>query len=322
MAESPANTQALVEEIKQLKEEQDAVILAHYYVDAQIQDLADLTGDSLKLARDAVQVQRSTIVFAGVHFMAETAKILNPEKRVLLPSLEAGCSLAESCTAEQLAAKQEELRRQGHDFVTVTYVNTTAEVKALSDWVVTSSNAVDVVRRIDPKKKILFVPDQHLGRYVMQETKREMFLWPGSCIVHEIFSLQHLAKLKEQHPNALVIAHPECPKSILDQADMIGGTEKMRRFVMSLTEPKTILVVTDANMIHPLQKHAPQHQYVPVPGVSAETGALCELNRCPHMGLNTLESIRDCLKRGAPEIQWQPCFEAAQKVVVRSFLEH
>lgn len=180
----------LMDEIDQLKREKDATILAHFYVDGEIQDVADFTGDSLKLARDATQVSTSTIVFCGVHFMAESAKILSPEKKVLLPDLHAGCSLAESCPAEKLAAYQEELRGKGHDFETVAYINTSAAVKSLSDWIVTSGNAHEIIQRVPPEKEILFVPDQHLGRYLSEVSGRKMILWPGSCMVHEIFSVR------------------------------------------------------------------------------------------------------------------------------------
>src|SRR5262249_20017427 len=215
----------LMDEIERLKREKDAVLLAHFYVDGEIQDIADFSGDSLKLARDAVQVTKSTIVFAGVHFMAESAKILNPSKKVLIPDLLAGCSLAESCPAEKLAAWQRELRSAGRDFETVAYINTTAAVKALCDWIVTSGNAREIIERVPADKEILFVPDQHLGRYLMEVTGRKMILWPGACMVHEIFSVQDLLRAKRHNPGAIVLAHPECPKSILDVSDVIGGAE-------------------------------------------------------------------------------------------------
>jgi quinolinate synthase len=311
----------LMDEIDRLKVEKDAAILAHYYVDSEIQDLADFTGDSLKLARDATQVRRSTIVFCGVHFMAESAKILNPEKRVLLPDLLAGCSLAESCPADKLAAYQQQLREQGHDIVTVAYINTSAAVKSLCDWIVTSGNAREIIEdRVPRDKEILFVPDQHLGRYLSEVTGRKMILWPGSCMVHEVFSLQDLMRARRNTPGARVLAHPECPQNILDVADMVGGTEKMRKYVASITEPTTFLVATEANMIHPLKQIAPQHEYVPVPGIMTDTGQTCACNRCPHMARNTLQKLRDCLKNEAPEILWQPYFEQARDVLERSLL--
>ncbi len=312
----------LMDEIDRLKEKKDATILAHYYVDGEIQDIADYCGDSLQLARDAANVTTSTIVFAGVHFMAETAKMLNPDKTVLLPDLEAGCSLSDSCPADRLAAFQKELREKGHDFVTVAYINTSAAVKSLCDWIVTSGNAREVVEdRVPKEKEILFVPDQHLGRYLVEVTGREMILWPGSCMVHEVFSLQELLRAKRNNPESIVIAHPECPHNILEVSDYVGGTESMRKYAASISEPKTILVATEANMIHPLEEAAPQHEFIPVPGIMTETGETCACNRCPHMARNTLQKVRDCLKYGRPEIIWQPYFDKAKEVVVRSLLQ-
>jgi len=311
----------LMDEIDRLKQEKDATILAHYYVDGEIQDVADFNGDSLKLARDATTVSTSTIVFCGVHFMAESAKILNPEKRVLLPDMLAGCSLSESCPAEKLAAYQAELREKGHDFHTVAYINTSAAVKSLSDWIVTSGNAREIIDRVPEDKEILFVPDQHLGRYLSEVTGRPMILWPGSCMVHEIFSVQDMRRAKRNNPGSVVIAHPECPKTILDESDFIGGTEKMRQYVASVEEPTTFLVATEVAMIHPLKKLAPQHEFIPVPGVMESTGETCACNRCPHMARNTLQKLRDCLKYGKPEIEWQPYFEQAKEVLTRSLLQ-
>lgn len=310
----------LMDEIERLKVEKDAVLLAHYYVDGEIQDVADFNGDSLKLARDAVKVTKSTIVFAGVHFMAESAKILNPSKKVLIPDLLAGCSLADSCPADKLAAYQKQLRAEGHDFETVAYINTTAAVKSLCDWIVTSGNAREIIDRVPAGKEILFVPDQHLGRYLSEVTGRKMILWPGSCMVHEIFSVQDLLRAKKNNPGSVVISHPECPKPILDVSDVIGGTERMRKYVASVTQPTTFLVATEANMIHPLAKIAPQHTYIPVPGIMASDGTTCACNRCPHMARNTLQKVRDCLKTGQPEITWQPYFADAKAVLERSLL--
>jgi quinolinate synthase len=310
----------VMDEIEALKKERDATILAHYYVDGDIQDVADFTGDSLKLAREATNVQSSTIVFSGVHFMAESAKMLNPRKTVLIPDLLAGCSLSESCPADKLAAYQRQLRAQGRDFITVAYINTTAAVKSLSDWIVTSGNARELIDKLPKDKEILFVPDRHLGRYLEDVTNRQMILWPGSCMVHEIFSLQHLLRAKREHPGSVVIAHPECPKNILEVSDFIGGTEKLRKYVASIAKPTTFLVATEANMIYPLKKTAPQHEYIPVPGMIASSGETCACNRCPHMARNTLSKVRDCLKYGRPEIEWQPCFEKAADVLRRSLL--
>tara|TARA_B100000029_G_scaffold102753_1_gene93160 strand:- start:140 stop:1132 length:993 start_codon:yes stop_codon:yes gene_type:complete len=311
----------LMDEIDALKRDKDVTILAHYYVDGEVQDVADFTGDSLKLARDATQVEASTILFSGVHFMAETAKMLNPEKTVLLPDLLAGCSLAESCSAQALEARQRELREAGRDIQTVAYINTSAAVKSLCDWIVTSGNAREVIEdKVDPNKEILFVPDQHLGRYLQEVTGREMILWPGACMVHEVFSLQDLNRAKRNNPDAVVISHPECPQNILEVSDFIGGTEAMRREVVSVDKPTTYLVATEANMIHALEQSAPHHTFVPVPGIMASTGETCACNRCPHMALNTLTAVRDCLRDGTPEIAWQPYFESARDVVARSLL--
>ncbi len=221
----------LVREITELKQQKNATILAHYYQDGDIQELADYTGDSLKLARAATRVDTGTIVFCGVHFMAETAKMLNPEKRVLLPDVKAGCSLAESCPADKLARFQEMLRENGRRFQTVTYINSSAAVKAISDWVVTSGNAEEIVRRVPAEHEILFVPDRHLGQYLEEVTGRKMILWNGSCMVHEIFSVGELLAQKRRLPQAHTLAHPECPANIREHADFVGGTEAMIRYV-------------------------------------------------------------------------------------------
>src|SRR6516165_1359089 len=209
----------IIHEIRQLKARENAVILAHYYQEGEIQELADITGDSLKLAREATKVSSPVIVFCGVHFMAETAKMLNPAKKVLLPDLKAGCSLSDSCPADKLARYQEMLRENGRKFQTVTYINSSATVKALSDWVVTSGNAEEVIRRVPGEYEILFVPDQHLGSYLEEVTGRKMIKWNGSCMVHEIFSLQDLLKMKRRNPAAKTVAHPECPANIREHAE-------------------------------------------------------------------------------------------------------
>src|SRR5438067_517754 len=305
----------LFQEINTLKQRENATILAHYYQDGEIQQLADFTGDSLKLARAATKVQTPTIVFCGVHFMAETAKMLNPQKRVLLPDLQAGCSLADSCPAGKLARFQEMLRQNGRRFQTVTYINSSAAVKALSDWVVTSGNAEEIIRRVPADQEILFVPDRHLGQYLEEVTGRKMILWNGSCIVHEIFSVQDLLALKKKIPAGVTIAHPECPANIREHSDFVGGTEAMLRYVANVAEPRDFLVATEANMLWQLQSRFPRHRYHPVPGIT------CACNKCPHMARNTLEKVRDCLVRGAPEITWQPEFEQARAVLERSLLK-
>src|SRR6516162_4595049 len=247
----------LIQEIRDLKARKNATLLAHYYQDGDIQDLADFTGDSLKLARAATKVQTDTILFCGLHFMAETAKMLNPEKRVLLPDLQAGCSLAESCPAIKLDRFQQMLRENGRVFQTVTYINSSAAVKALSDWVVTSGNAEEIIRRVPADLEILFVPDRHLGQYLQEVTGRKMILWNGSCMVHEIFSVGDLLALKRQLPHAVTIAHPECPANIREHSDFVGGTEAMIRFVGNHAEPTDFLVATEANMMWQLQTRHP-----------------------------------------------------------------
>ncbi len=304
----------LIDEIKDLKKRTNATILAHYYQEGEIQELADYAGDSLNLARAATKVTTPTIVFCGVHFMAETAKILNPDKRVLLPDLLAGCSLADSCPAPKLARYQEMLHINGRRFQTVTYINSTAAVKALSDWIVTSGNAEQIIRRVPADQEILFVPDRHLGQYLQEVTGRKMILWDGSCMVHEIFSVGDLLLLKKKLPGSVTIAHPECPANILEHSDFIGGTEAMLKHIAGFKEPTDFLVATEANMLWRMQNQYPQHRYHPVPGIT------CACNKCPHMGRNTLEKLRDCMANGTPEIAWQPYFDQAREVVQRSLL--
>jgi len=304
----------VVAEILALKKSLGATILAHYYQEGEIQEIADITGDSLKLAREATKVSSPVIVFCGVHFMAETAKMLNPSKVVLLPDLEAGCSLSDSCPADKLDRYQQMLRENGRKFQTVTYINSSAAVKALSDWIVTSGNAEEIVRRVPADCEILFVPDQHLGRYLSEVTGREMILWNGSCMVHEIFSIDDLKKQKKQFPAAKTIAHPECPQNILQYADFIGGTEAMIKYVSGFAEPTDFLVATEANMMWQLESKAPRHRYHGVPGVT------CACNKCPHMARNTLEKLRDCMKNVSPEVTWQPEFDKAREVLERSLL--
>ena len=305
----------IYDEIEALREREDATILAHYYQNGDIQELADFTGDSLKLARAATRVESSTIVFCGVHFMAETAQMLNPTKRVLLPDLRAGCSLADSCPAPALAKKQEQLRAEGRRFQTVTYINSTAAVKALSDWIVTSGNAEEIIRRVPEDVEILFVPDRHLGQYLTEVTGRPMILWQGSCMVHEIFSVNDLLTLKRRLPESIVISHPECPTNIRELSDYVGGTEGMIKYIGQFENPTDFLVATEANMLWQLEKVVPRHRYHPVPGIT------CACNKCPHMARNTLETLRDCLRDGKPEITWQPEFEKAAEVLRRSLLE-
>jgi quinolinate synthase len=247
--------------------------------------------------------------------MAETAKILNPSKRVLLPDLLAGCSLADSAPGPKLARYQEMLRENGRRFQTVTYINSTAAVKALSDWVVTSGNAEQIIHRVPADQEILFVPDRHLGQYLVERTGRPMILWDGACMVHEIFSVGDLKALKKKLPTAITIAHPECPANMRAVSDFVGGTEAMLRHVSTFKDPTDFLVATEANMMWQLQSRFPQHHYHPVPGIT------CACNKCPHMARNTLEKLRDCLANGQPEVVWNPTFDRAGQVLRRSLLQ-
>jgi quinolinate synthase len=279
-------------EIARLKCEMNAVILAHYYQESEIQDLADFVGDSLQLSQQAAATKADIIVFAGVLFMAETAKILNPGKPVLLPDLKAGCSLADGCPADRFA----EFRRRYPDHVAITYINCSAEVKALSDIICTSSNAEKIIRQIPPGKSILFAPDQHLGRYLMKKTGRELVLWPGSCIVHEMFSEKSLVQLKERHPRALILAHPECPEAVLRHADYIGSTTGILNYAKQSPAPEFI-VATESGILHQMEKAHPEKTFIPAPG---EGG--CSCSECPHMKLNTLEKLYLCMRDRKPEI--------------------
>ncbi len=282
----------LKEEILKLKKELNAVILAHYYQESEIQDLADFIGDSLELARRAKSTTADVIVFAGVHFMAETAKMLNPNKLVLLPDLEAGCSLAESCPAPLFKA----FREKHPDHLAITYINCTAEVKALSDIICTSSNAEKIINQIPKDQPILFSPDRNLGRYLMKKTGREMLLWDGSCIVHETFSERKILELKLEHLEAKLIAHPECEEIVLNKADFIGSTSKLLNFVQEDNSTEYI-VATEPGIIYQMQKLAPQKNFIPAPPESN-----CNCNECPFMKLNTVEKLYLCMKNKSPEI--------------------
>jgi quinolinate synthase len=282
----------LEKEIVRLKRELNAVILAHYYQDSEIQDLADFVGDSLQLSQQAAATKADVIVFAGVLFMAETAKILNPSKPVVLPDLKAGCSLADGCPAPLFKAFRD--RHPGH--VSITYINCSAEVKALSDIICTSSNAEKIIRQIPREQPILFAPDQHLGRFLIKKTGREMTLWPGSCIVHEMFSEKSLVQLKERHPGALVIAHPECPEAVLRHADYVGSTSGLLNY--SKQSPVTeFIVATESGILHQMEKACPEKTFISAPG---EGG--CSCSECPHMKLNTMEKLYLCMRDRKPEI--------------------
>ncbi len=282
----------LFEEINKLKKEKNAIILAHYYQDADIQDIADYIGDSLGLSQQAAKTNADIIVFAGVHFMAETAKILCPQKKVLLPDLNAGCSLADSCPADKFAA----FKAQHPDHLVISYINCSAEIKALTDIICTSSNAEKIVESLPKDQKILFAPDKNLGAYIKKKTGRDMVLWDGSCMVHEIFSLEKITKLKNKHPEAKLIAHPECEAALLDIADYIGSTTGLLSYVQK-SNSKEFIVATETGILHQMQKSCPDKTFIPAPPNNA-----CACNDCPHMKLNTLEKLYNCLKFEEPEI--------------------
>lgn len=282
----------LTAEIKALKKKMNAVILAHYYQDDDIQDLADYIGDSLQLAQAAEKTDADVIVFAGVHFMAETAKILNPDKLVLLPDLNAGCSLAEGCPAPLL----QKFKDKYPDHILISYINCSAEVKAISDIICTSSNAVKIVEQIPKDQGIIFAPDRNLGRYIMKQTGREMKLWQGACIVHETFSDRKILKLKFENPNAKIIAHPECEDVILKHADFIGSTSALLNYVIQDSGSEYI-VATEPGIIHQMELKAPGKKYIPAPPENS-----CNCNECPYMKLNTLEKLYLCMKDKKPEI--------------------
>jgi len=286
-------TAELPRAIQELKTRRNAVILAHYYQDDAIQDIADFIGDSLELSRRAASTDADVIVFCGVHFMAETAKILNPDKTVLVPDLAAGCSLADDCPADAFAA----FRAQHPDHTVVSYINCSAAVKAQSDLICTSSNAVQLVQQLPADRPILFAPDQNLGRWVARQSGRELTLWPGSCIVHETFSEEALLKLKQQHPEAEVIAHPECQQHLLDLADFIGSTSKLLQRVQT-SEARSFIVLTEPGILHQMRLKAPDKQFFDVPGSDS-----CSCNTCPYMRLNTLEKLWRCLETLEPRIE-------------------
>jgi quinolinate synthase len=300
-------------EIKRLKKDRNAVLLAHYYQESEIQDLADFVGDSLQLSQAAAKTQADVIVFCGVHFMAETAKILNPDKLVLVPDLKAGCSLADGCPPEAFARFK--ARYPGH-FV-VSYVNCSAGVKALSDVIVTSSNAKKIVARIPENRPIIFAPDQHLGRYVIKETGRDMVLWPGSCQVHELFSQKKIVQLKARHPNALVIAHPECEAALLELADHIGSTRSLLDFAVS-SAAKELIVATEPGIIHQMEAKTAGSGKVFIP---APPNSACACNECPHMKLNTLEKVYLAMRLGSPELTVEPDLARRALAPIQRMLE-
>jgi quinolinate synthase len=299
-------------EIKRLKKERNAILLAHYYQEGEIQDLADFIGDSLQLAREAKKAQADVIVFAGVHFMAETAKILNPNSTVLVPDMAAGCSLADGCPAEQFKAWQ----AQYPDSITISYINCSAEVKALSDYIVTSSNAVKIVEAMPKDKTILFAPDKNLGRYVMKQTGRDLVLWQGSCMVHETFSIRKLIALQQKYPDAKIIAHPECEEPLLELAHYIGSTSGLLEYVQK-DAAKEFIVVTESGILHEMQKRAPDKVLIPAPPENES----CSCNECPFMRLNTPEKIYLALRDNRPELIMDEALREAARLPIERMLE-
>lgn len=282
----------LFEEIARLKKEKNAVLLAHYYQEPDIQDVADYIGDSLGLAQQAERTSADIIVFAGVHFMAETAKILNPEKKVLLPDLHAGCSLSDSCPPPLFKSFKE----KHPDHLVISYINCSAGIKALSDIICTSSNARQIVESLPADQKIIFAPDRNLGAYINKVSGRNMVLWNGACMVHEIFSLEKITRLKERHPEAKFIAHPECEEAVLRVADFIGSTTQLLKYSVE-DDAQTFIVATEAGILYQMQQKAPRKSFIPAPPDNA-----CACNDCPHMKLNTLEKLYLCMKYESPEI--------------------
>lgn len=287
------NNTELISEIKRLKKEKNAMILAHYYQIGEIQDIADIVGDSLALAQKAAQTDASILVVCGVHFMGETAKILSPDKKVLVPDLNAGCSLADSCKAEDLEAFIKE--HPGHTIIS--YVNTTAAVKALTDVVVTSSNARKIVSQFPQDAKIIFGPDRNLGNYINSVTGRNMLLWNGACHVHEQFSTEKLIALRKQYPEAKVLAHPECKQTIIALADVVGSTQALLNYAVE-SDAKQFLVATESGILHEMTQRCPGKEFIPVP----PEDSTCACNECNYMRLNTLEKLYNCLKNETPEI--------------------
>ncbi len=301
----------LFEAIADLKKDLNAIVLAHYYQEPDIQDIADYIGDSLGLSQMAAETDAEVIVFAGVHFMAETAKILNPNKLVLLPDLDAGCSLADSCPPEQFAA----FKAQHPDHLVVSYINCTAEIKAMSDIICTSSNAVKLINQIPADQPIIFAPDRNLGRYVMQQSGRDMVLWDGSCIVHETFSERKLVELKVANPQAEIIAHPECEPAVLKHAEFIGSTTALLKHSQSSAH-EAFIVVTEAGIIHQMEKAMPEKKFIPAPPMNQ-----CACNECPHMRLNTLEKLYLAMKHQQPEITLPEDIQKAALKPIQRMLE-
>lgn len=287
------------EEISRLRKEMNAVILAHYYVDDEIQDIADFVGDSLELARKAAATNADVIVFCGVRFMAEGAKILNPNKLVLIPDMAAGCSLEDSCPPKEFS----EFKSRYPDHMVITYINCSADIKALSDIIVTSSNAEKIINQLPENQKIIFAPDKYLGAYLNKKTGRNMVLWNGTCMVHERFSEQELIKLKTRHPEAHVIAHPECPEHLLRHAEHIGSTSSLINYTKDRAG-QSFIVLTESGIFYQMKKLSPDSVFYDVPSVSGESAGACvSCNQCPYMKLNSLEKIYECMKNRSPYLE-------------------
>lgn len=300
------NNASLKEEILRLKKEKHAVIMAHYYVPAEVQEVADHIGDSLALAQIAQKVEEPVIVLCGVGFMGETAKILCPDKTVLIPDPQAGCSLADSCPAGEFRKFVEE--HPGH--TVVSYVNTSAEVKALSDVLVTSSNALKIVDSFPADEKIIFGPDRNLGSYIAAETGRDLLVWDGACHVHERFSLEGILKLKKEHPQAKLLVHPECPRPVVLVADSVGSTAALLEFAVK-SDASEFIVATEPGILYEMRRRAPDKTFIPAPPETSEGNVGCSCNDCSFMKLNTLRKLRDCLAAGAPEVTVDPDTAAA-----------
>lgn len=302
----------LIDEIMRLKKERNAVILAHYYQRPELQDIADFVGDSLELSKKAAATDADVIAFCGVKFMADTAKILSPQKIVVLPDLKAGCSLEDSCPPEKFKA----FRSSHPDHIAITYINCSTEVKALSDIIVTSSSAENILAQLPLDQKIIFGPDKHLGGYIARKTGRDMLLWPGVCIVHEAFSETELVKLKAQHPGAPVAAHPECPPHIIDHADYVGSTSGILAFAKDMTGD-TLIVATEPHIIHQMEKAVPEKTFIGAPGADGN----CNCNICPYMALNTMEKLYTALRDLEPRIEIEEGLRLAAKKSLDRMLE-
>lgn len=313
MKEFPSETQELQTRVQILKKKKNAVVLAHYYQEPAIKEVADFVGDSLELAKKAAQTSAGIIVFAGVHFMAETAKILNPEKKVLLPDLNAGCSLADSCEPESFRKFIE----QHPDHIVITYINCSAEIKTMSDIVCTSSNAERIINSIPKEKKIIFAPDKNLGDYLIRKTGREMLLWDGSCVVHEAFSIDKLLDLHKKYPSARIIAHPESESHILRAASYIGSTSGLIKYIAE-TDWTTFIVATEAGILYDMQKKFPEKTIIPAP---AKEDNSCACSECAYMKMNSLQKLHLCLKNETPEIELEERIMEKAALPIKRMLE-